>query len=147
MNEHTENHKIRHRHWQEGECPRCRGTNTASWGRDVVTETFSCLDCQAKDAQECDFQVIRDDGIQSVLWGGEDGYDNEVYDSDYLVRRAAKELLQAADDCQAVMDAAANQLSTGEYVSPTELEAVARQLSEYAMKARAALAIAKGEEA
>jgi hypothetical protein len=54
-------------------------------------------------------------------------------------------LVEALEDCQAVMDAAGSQIVTGGYISPEELEAIAKQLHEYAMKARAALAAAKGE--
>ena len=57
---------------------------------------------------------------------------------------AAPELLESLDDCQAVMDAAANQISTDEYIDPAELKAAADQLTEYAMNARAAIAKAQG---
>ncbi len=46
------------------------------------------------------------------------------------------ELLFTLDDCQDVMDAAANQLSSGGYIDPVKLNATARQLAEYASQAR-----------
>ena len=49
-------------------------------------------------------------------------------------------LIAALNDCQEVMDAAASQLSDGAYISHEELIATAKQLAEYAMQARAAVA-------
>ena len=56
---------------------------------------------------------------------------------------ASPELLETLDNCQQVMDAAAGQISSGEYIDPAELQAVADQLAEYAMHARAAIAKAR----
>lgn len=43
---------------------------------------------------------------------------------------------QVIQDCADVMEACADQISTGCYISPAELNAVASQLTEYAAKAR-----------
>jgi hypothetical protein len=59
---------------------------------------------------------------------------------------ASPMLLEACDNCQAVMDASASQLTRDDYVGPEELAAVANQLAEYAMQARAAIAAAEGSD-
>lgn len=55
-----------------------------------------------------------------------------------------EELKKALDDCQAVMDAVANQISSGGYIDPAELKASADQLAEYAMRAREAILLSLG---
>jgi hypothetical protein len=90
---------MEHRHLREDECPRCGGSNTISYGRETgnVTESHICLDCKKKDPCACAYSVIHDDGIESVQWGGEDGCENEVFDTEYLARREAKGLLEVAE--------------------------------------------------
>ena len=62
---------------------------------DSVTEDWICLDCKRKDPIGVVFSVIRENGIESVQWGGEDGCENEVYDRGYLARAAAQDMLAA----------------------------------------------------
>ena len=49
------------------------------------------------------------------------------------------ELVKVCGDCSEIMDAVAGQITTGEFIPMDELLAVAKQLTEYAMKARVAV--------
>lgn len=79
-----------------------------------------------------------DDG--NCLWCGEAGrcrcdHSRQV-EMSAAVLRGVPGMLDALDDAQEVMDAAAGQLTTGEHIDPAELVATAAQLAKYAAKAR-----------
>ena len=59
---------------------------------------------------------------------------------------AAPDLLEACEEAQEVMDAAANQISEDRYIDADELKATANQLADYAMKLRDAILLADPPE-
>ena len=63
---------------------------------------------------------------------------------DYMT--GAPDLLEACEEAQEVMDAAANQISEDRYIDADELKATANQLADYAMKLRDAILLADPPE-
>ena len=67
--------------------------------------------------------------------------------ADHLrLMHAAPDLLEACEEAQEVMDAAANQISEDRYIDADELKATANQLADYAMKLRDAILLADPPE-
>jgi hypothetical protein len=58
-----------------------------------------------------------------------------------LMKSKLNTIAKTLNDCSEVMDAAASQFSTGEYIDPAEVLATAKQLAKYAMRARVALTL------
>lgn len=92
--------KLEHKVIDPEECPRCGSHKTQSLGDDgTPTETHICQKCEMKnpDGGACYYDVCHAETVESVMWNGEEDETLEVYSTDYIVSRAAKDLQKACE--------------------------------------------------
>ncbi len=82
--------KLQHRKINPEVCPKCGSDATSAVVMDQVEGTVCCATCGVH------YEVVREDGVKYVHWSDEEG-EHTVYDSKYLVRQAAGNLLAAAE--------------------------------------------------
>jgi len=85
--------KLQHRHIDAAECPRCGSTNISCSGGDPDGEPEGSVFCQ-----QCAhiYEVVREYGVKYVYWTDDEG-EHTIYDTDYLARLAATDLLGVAE--------------------------------------------------
>lgn len=80
--------QLEHRKIDPTECPRCHGHNTEWLGDDgTPTGTYLCRHCEES------YDVARVQDIMSITWDDKDGQTHTLYDTNYMVRQAAQDLL------------------------------------------------------
>jgi len=85
---------VEHQRIERARCPRCGSYDTECWGSDGTDDVmWVCHPCQEKDPDHCSYFVSYRDELIAVSWTTDDGTEmgemHEVYDTEYLTKKAA----------------------------------------------------------